>query len=327
MQVQQLAKRDASNQEKQAFAPAHKKTKCEEGTSYQWQLLQEYTKKTEDAYFLKYLVKSATKLDETADKRFETLFHSMKEHLFGTDKFFSSELPTYIAQDYIETEKKIRDFDLLLFWKHLRNENPNLNLPPFTYPNEIRDYFQTDPKKVARITVLKMNGILDCWEAWHKAYGESHGLPYFDNEKEIHAYLENDNNKPVLFAIISKERDTILEKTTRLPPEIKHLVGLKHLTLSNRKASVVPKAMYELSELRELNINHSELKKLSRRVGYLWQLQKLSITGSSLAGLPKELAWWPISDITIEDKILDSQKIAGFLAKIKQQQRMAFHWV
>ncbi|MFA6916002.1 MAG: hypothetical protein WC222_06365 [Parachlamydiales bacterium] len=266
----------------------------------QWQQLQNYTTNQKEAYFLRYLVKIASK-EESDDNKFTSLFMSMKMNLFGTQRFFSSN-SIYEAQTYINTEIQIRNFDLILFWRQVRKDNPFLNLPELDDADQIRFFLESNPESVTKITVLQMNGIFETWSVWYEKYGESLGFPSCETEKEIHDYLEDDKNKDVIRKIISKELDTILEKTSRLPPEIKYFAGLEKLTYSNRKAWVLPKEVFTLSNLKVLNVRHSELRKLSKKIGGMKQLKKLRLIGAQFEYLPRSLSHLKRTKLVIENK-------------------------
>ncbi len=271
----------------------------------EWKTLKSYVKEhKQEAYFLKYLVKVAGKSSKVEIERFQTLFKSMQANLFFNPGFLPDEAASFRAEGYIKADKKIRDFDLIIFWKNVRTQNLELNFPEYNDAEAIRKYIKTNPDKIAKVTHIHMLGIFEAWAGWAKKYGQELGLPYFETEKAMHDYLENSQNVSVIRQMVVKENAAILEKTTRLPAEAGSFTGLKTLVFSNRKSWVVPKSIYQLKALTELCFDHSELRKVSKLIG---ELKKTNIRfiGTQLTVLPATIRQLDLSRVIIVDKKIE----------------------
>lgn len=267
----------------------------------EWMKIKEYTKENKKPYLLRFWVKQIP--NSEADP-LNALTMRMKQNVFGSPKFFPVATPTNSAEDIIRIESQIRDFDLIMFWKQLCKENPALQLPDMEQASQIRSYLK-DPnnqRTLSGIRELAMQGIYALWEGFYQKYGTSHNFPYFKTEREIHNYLEDDKNKQTVMGIIDLERDEIVRVTTRLPREIKYLVNLEVFTFSNRKGVTLPKEFYTLGKLREVNINHSELEKMSKQTTNLSKLEKLSLIGTKFSSLPKWFSELIAVQLTFENK-------------------------
>lgn len=279
-------------------------TKLPSKAESQWAQLQQYIQTDSDAYLLKFWVKQVSREQTDEDIRFQNLFDKMKKNLFGSTQFFDSASVSYKATDYIQTEKRVRDFDLMLFWERLCNDNPHLNLSRFDNADQIRIYLK-DPlnqEKMATVFSLNLPGIAEIWPDLYREYGATHQLPPFTTERAMHAYLEDPQNRATIGAILSQKRELILSKTTRLPPEIRYFANLEELIFSNRKGVVLPQEVFELKQLKILQICHSELEKLSQKIGQLSQLQELSLIGTQFSQLPDNLLTLQATKIKIENK-------------------------
>ncbi len=270
----------------------------------QWAQLQQYTQTHSEAYLLRFWVKQVSREQADENSRFQNLFDKMKKNLFGSTQFFPASSVPSIADDYIRAEKCLRDFDLMLFWERLCNDQPYLNLSRFDTADQIRTYLE-DPvnqEKLATISSLCLPGIAEIWPVLHLEYGATHQLPPFTTERAMHNYLENPQNRATIGAILSQKREWILSKTTRLPPEIKYFINLEELIFSNRKGVVLPKEVFELKQLKILKVCHAELEKLSKKIGQLAQLQELTLIGTQFSQLPDSLLTLQTTKITIENK-------------------------
>lgn len=270
----------------------------------QWDELKAYTQSTGDAYLLKYWVKkiSTKQLDEAAS--FSSLFTKMVKNQFGSTKYFDKPSATNSAADYIQADRRIRDFDLQIFWKDLLQSNPKLELPELNEAEDIRAYLESPESisNIVQVTSISMRGIFDLWPYLFQKYGDSDNFPSLETEAEMHTYLENPINRPLIGKIIANERELILAKTTRLPPEIKHFVNLEELLFSNRKAVVLPKEIYALEKLRSIKVCHSELKKLSKRVGELTNLTELWLFGTKFKTVPESILKLKPNTVVIKNK-------------------------
>ncbi len=301
MLATQYLEKNSSTSTSINYAPASTEKLLTDKTTCEWEKLSSYTREIKDAYFFKFIVKIASK-QNNEENRFLSLFNSLKENLHGGGNFLPSQV-SFIAADYIQAESRLRDFDLIIFWKHVTDEHPALNLPQFEEAEQIRLYLKSNTQSINQITFLRMNGIFEIWSDWHTKYGHSLSFPFFETEKEIHQYLENRENMSTIIQVLSKERETILAKTTRLPPEIKYFLNLEELTFSNRKALTLPKEVFSLRKLKILNICHSELQKLSKKIELTKDhLLELRLIGTQFTSLPCELLKLKLSKILVENK-------------------------
>lgn len=96
-------------------------------------------------------------------------------------------------------------------------------------------------------------------------------------------------------------------KIASVPAEIGAMDALKYLVLNGNLIDSLPPAVWELSNLVELELGDNRIAALDARVGQLQSLLLLGLRGNGLAGLPASLFTLPqLEDLLLAENALDT---------------------
>jgi internalin A len=79
------------------------------------------------------------------------------------------------------------------------------------------------------------------------------------------------------------------DKLTELPESLFQLTQLRSLNLANNKLTALPESLGQLTQLQSLNLSKNELAELPESLGQLTQLQSLDLSSNQLTALPESL--------------------------------------
>src|SRR5262245_49381577 len=109
-----------------------------------------------------------------------------------------------------------------------------------------------------------------------------HDQAYLEAEKKIAEALKSGATELDLSHNYSKDE----EKLTELPDALWQLTQLTELNLSDNQLTTLPESLGQLTELTELDLSNNQLTTLPESLGQLTQLTELDLSNNQLTTLP-----------------------------------------